>query len=233
MRSRILAETGPNDLLSMVSFYGELRWSNFDGTYSDDEVEEHVTSRVLKDRRFRSPAVKSGVVRNWLTSFGEEGGHKLLVTRWLAKRFKNFLDANGIVYRLCCAHGVWLVNEIVGYCASAARVILHIHPDDIASLVAAIILARAGKEVIFYNHADHVFSFGNSSANVVAEVSTYGIALNRRTGRAKKSCYLGILIDAMPRASGLLAGGRDGISSGVDRAIKWETSWYDLSGPAR
>jgi hypothetical protein len=34
---------------------------------------------------------------------------------------------------LCCAHGVWLVNEIVGHCASAARVILHIHPDDIAT----------------------------------------------------------------------------------------------------
>ena len=88
-----------------------------------------------------------------------------------------------------------LVNEILRHTENAERIVLHIHPSDIVSTIAARILAQAGKSVIFYNHADHVFTYGISSATTVCEVSSYGMALNKRAGRAKNSCYLGIPIN--------------------------------------
>jgi len=214
LRSRLLAETHPDYLLNLASFYGQLRWSNSDGIYHDDEIEQYVADTILNDANFHAPVIAgtnqgtvliaselyaagghSRVVLNWLKSFKEEHNHSLLITRSATKRFGDFLTANGYSYHLCSTHGIELVREIIQYCGDAQRIVLHIHPDDIISATAARYLASAGKDIIFYNHADHVFSYGISSASVVCEVSSYGIALSRRTKRAKRSCYLGIPID--------------------------------------
>lgn len=219
MRSRILAATNPDNLLDLASFYGEIRQANFDGIYSDDEVENHVAQNVLAACKFEPSAPKSGpstiliaselydagghsrVVRNWLKSFRGDGSHSLLVTRWMTKGFKGFLQENGIPYHTCTGRGTGRVREIVNYCASAQRIVLLIHPDDIVSAVGSRHLGKTGRQIIFYNHADHGFSFGLSYSDVVGEISSYGVALNRRTKRAKKSCYLGIPIDVGTRSN--------------------------------
>jgi len=214
LRSRILAETNLDHLLNLASFYGGIRAANFDGIYHDDEIEQHVADTILNDDTFQVPVIAgtnqgtvliaselydagghSRVVLNWLKSFHEEHNHRLLITRSVTKRFEDSLKANGYSYHLCSTQGIELVTEIIKYCEDAQRIVLHIHPDDIISATAAKYLASAGRDIIFYNHADHIFSYGISSASVVCEVSSYGIALNRRTKRARRSCYLGIPID--------------------------------------
>jgi glycosyltransferase involved in cell wall biosynthesis len=215
VRSRVLAETDLEDLLHLAVFYGTLRWNNSDGIYHDDEVEQSVAEKILHDDHFQALVISgpnpgctvliaselydagghSRIVRHWLKSFQSERDHRLLVTRTVTKRFEDFLKANGHSYAVCRAQGVELVQEIIQHCGDAQRVVLHIHPNDIASATAARYLARAGKEIIFFNHADHAFSYGISSASVVCEVSSYGITLNRKTKRARRSCYLGIPID--------------------------------------
>jgi hypothetical protein len=102
---------------------------------------------------------------------------------------------------LCASGGIELINEIIAYCADAERIVLHTHPDDIITAIAARILAKSGKTIVFFNHADHVFSFGLSTATVVCEISSYGIELNKRTHRVKDYSYLGIPIDFLSRCA--------------------------------
>lgn len=211
IRSAIFAENDIDDLLNLACFYGIIRSANFDGVYQDCELEQHVANRVSNHALLKSPQLSeqlngtvliaselydsgghSRVVLNWMRAFQEEGDHRLIITRKVAKGIEASLAE--FSYHLCARKGIEQVNEILMLCADAQRVVLHIHPDDIVSATAAYLLARSGKTILFYNHADHVFTYGMGSAAAVCEVSSYGIALNRRTQRAKRSCYLGIPI---------------------------------------
>ena len=72
---------------------------------------------------------------------------------------------------------------------------LHITPDDLlASIAVAVAKKTSRARVIFVNHADHVFSFGFYAADVVAEVSTYGLLVSE-CKRNVSSSFLGIPLD--------------------------------------
>lgn len=214
MRSRLLNEKNVNDMLAIARFYGEIRWANSDGVYHDDPVEEAVESRVLQSKKLHLPNFSktdgetvlvasalydsgghSRVVLHWLKAFAETNNHRLLITRSAASRFMQSVEALNVPHHLCANSGIELINEILHYCADAERVVLHIHPDDIAAAIASRILAKFRKQIIFFNHADHVFSYGISSAQLVGEVSSYGVALNKRMRRINDYSYLGIPID--------------------------------------
>jgi hypothetical protein len=222
LRCKVLDEQDVDSMLTIAELYGRMRWFNPDGVYHDDVVEDGVESKLLQSKALHLPIFLSGtatvliasslfdygghsrVVLNWMRAFREQGDHKLLVTRSIASKFKNTLESEGLPFHVCRSHATSLVNEILLYCANAERIVLHIHPDDIVAAIASKLIAKSGKPVFFYNHADHAFSFGVSSASLVCEISTYGIELNRRTGRVQKSCYLGIPISSQP-PEGLLA----------------------------
>jgi hypothetical protein len=208
-----MTETNVKCLLAIAQFYGSFRLLNFDGVYQDNEIEDLVELKVTQSSEFILPSMSqtntdtvliasklasfgghSRVVLNWLTAFKKEGSHKLLISQIISQAVRLRLDNENISFHLCTNQGIDLVNEIMAYCAHAKRVVLHIDPDDIVAATAARIMARSGKQVIFYNHADHRFSFGTLSANLVCEVSDYGIELNRRARRLQDSCYLGIPI---------------------------------------
>ena len=200
--------------LTFATVYGDLRWMNHDGVYQDDEIEAVIEQKVLQSGSYIPPSFSgknagtvlivselyssgghSAVVMNWMKVFYDDGDHKLLITRSMTEKIEESLIEAGVTYHLCINQGVRLVNEILYQAENAVRIVLHIHPSDIISAIAAKILMRAGKHIIFYNHADHVFTYGISSANTVCEVSSYGMMLNKRTGRFKNSCYLGIPIN--------------------------------------
>ncbi len=214
VRSRLIAEKNANHLLDMAEFYGGLRWGNFDGVYQDNDLECIVEEKVVQSQDFHLPDLTksegntvliasvlyesgghSRVVLNWMKAFKEDAQHRLLITRAAESACRTTLDDQAIPYHLCVSRGIELINEILAYCASAERIVLHTHPDDIITAIAARILATSGKTIFFYNHADHVFSFGLSAASVVCEVSRYGTELNKRTHRAKDHSFLGIPID--------------------------------------
>ena len=213
MRHQLITETKVNHLLAIAQFYGIFRMLNFDGVYQDNEIEEIVELRVSQSDQLTLPDMSktnggtilivshlldfgghSRVVLNWLAALREESSHRLLITQMVSDNSRSRLESQEINFHLCVNQGVQLVNEITAYCANAERVVLHIDPTDIAATTAVRILAKASKRIIFYNHADHRFSFGISSAHLVCEVSNYGIQLNRRARRIQDSCYLGIPI---------------------------------------
>lgn len=212
LKDSIFKADNLNKAFGLAQIYGSFRWLNHDGTYYDDEVEDFLENMLLNSKCYFPPVFTldnniclivselysngghSSVVLNWMKSFKDDANHHLIITRDVKEVVKKMLVNNQIPHTFCIKKKSALVQEILFKTASAKHIVLHIHPNDIESAIAARILAKAGKKIFFYNHADHVFSYGISSAEVVCELSNYGIELNKRLDRAKSTCFIGIPI---------------------------------------
>lgn len=91
------------------------------------------------------------------------------------------------------------IEDIILIAQSYRTIYLHIHPDDIVSAVAVDILKkklRNNIKIVFVNHADHVFSFGFESVDLIAEISLFGYKINKeyRSNKGTKSFFMGIPI---------------------------------------
>lgn len=90
------------------------------------------------------------------------------------------------------------INELYKLSANLERyenIILNIHPDDIASVIAAGLAKKnINTYVHFVNHADHVFSFGPTVADVWYQISQFGAKLDQLRELSGKTTFLGIPI---------------------------------------
>lgn len=215
IREKALSEKNMGLMLSMARVYGELLRLNHCGVYSDDEFELQLERKFLEQHSSLNPCVKneddktivivsefydrgghSEVLKQWLTLFKKDGNHEVIITQFLSKETKRWLDENNISYRVCHERNELLALEMLALCKSARQIVLFTHPEDIVSTIVARVMSKAGARILFYNHADHVFSYAIGFADMVCEISTYGIELNKRTGRVHNaSVYLGIPID--------------------------------------
>jgi hypothetical protein len=85
------------------------------------------------------------------------------------------------------------VINLVKILSSYKKIILHIHPDDIISVVACGVVKRlSDNQVYFVNHADHVFSYGTTVADYYFELSSYGRRLDEKKSIYGKKSFLGI-----------------------------------------
>lgn len=192
-----------NDALMYAKLYGVVQSINYDGIYADNDLEQHIKSKIVETCAIdiqSIAATRGDGVLLLATELYDYGGHTKVLMTWL-KLMKDVLPHRLIITRTLTEHietqvkemGVDLVkiprensDGVLALIAAAKgfnRIVLHTHSEDILSAVAAQILADAGYEVIFYNHADHLFSYGLSAANTVCEISSYGEAINQRTGR--------------------------------------------------
>lgn len=219
LRDRILAVDRLDDALLLAAWYGAIRSDNFDGVYFDDAVEEKVRDLYLAQRPEAAQPVPAGPgsgVALVASTLYDTGGHtpiclkwlqakpmglpqKLLLTRSMTARNRAALQAIGCEVVECPPQLSRTIDTLLAECADARIVVLVTDPNDIAAAVAARILRESGRLVIFYNHADHRFSYGIRAANVVAEISHFGQNLSRRTHRvAGQGCWLGIPVDEVP-----------------------------------
>jgi len=211
----LFAQRDADVALSIARVYGELRWHNDDGIYADKEVEHFVISLVKKGPSLKLPKQKekgkngavllvselydygghTKVALQWLETMSSVQKHKLIVTRHITKRCKNQVEECNIPLYECRNSGINAINEIVNFAIEAEFVVLLIHPDDIIATVAAKLLSEFGADIVFYNHADHAFSYGIDLADVVCEIGEFGESISKRTGRVRgKSFRLGIPI---------------------------------------
>lgn len=93
----------------------------------------------------------------------------------------------------------------------ADMVVLHVHPYDVLPSIA---LNDVAAKVIFLNHADHVFSVGVGTADVVADIRPAGqrLSLARRNVPPHRSAILPVPLSAPVRGDKDLARKRLGIS---------------------
>lgn len=208
--SLAIADTDIDAALRVARGYGQFLWANNVGVFADSEFEnllvEHLTW-LLKGR------VKQGGfdTLHLMTTAHTSGGHTGVVERLLGigigdglaildklpgSDLKQLPNGNGIkVFNgIRKESGTATISEILEIGLKFKNVILHIHPNDIYSAIAAMLLVKLGVKVFMYNHADHVFSFGYSAAQKVFEISKYGWVRGALRGIEHKQTFVGIPI---------------------------------------
>lgn len=213
LRACILTSKDANRAIRYASAYGEMRMFNHDGVYADEAVELHIQSLVeatgLVDQQLLAAQRAEGaiiiatdiydygghtkVLLTWLRLVKEELRHKLLITRAVTERTQKVVADLKVELIQISGGDLQAILSILDAAQGSNRIVMMIHPQDIVAAVASRILAAAGYQVIFYNHADHLFSYGMGAAATVCEISAYGEAINDKTQRVRgNACRLGV-----------------------------------------
>lgn len=199
----------PEDALLIAKGYGSFLWANHVGILSDVEFENKISENftyLLNGRKCSGEFDTLHLMTNALTS----GGHTGVVIRLLNHSIGDGLavldDLPQLVInrlpgkitklsRIRKSSGIGTISEIIKIGCQYKTLILHIHPDDIYSSIAAILLSKLGVNVCMYNHSDHSFSFGYSAAQKVFEISKYGWGKGLNRSIVGKQSFVGIPID--------------------------------------
>ena len=217
-----LSERNPGRLLQVARLAGRLAWSAHPGFFVLPEVECALRDSSGLDGTspgFADPRRVSGRTLHVLTKAHEVGGHTRLVSRWIQAADE---DAAVVLVRQREAFApTWVAPEskavpVLDFEAmgikddlpkvstlrilfqEAARVVLHIHPDDATSVAAA---HRApGADIRFFNHADHVAWLGAALPAMLLNARPSGARLAvRRRGVPESSSERIVLPLEVPR----------------------------------
>jgi hypothetical protein len=212
LREEIMESSCLNASVQAAQILGYINWKAFDDKYSDEKIESLLFAlynrKSIQPNRLRERL-------DWLhivSSVGERGGggHSQLLLNLiheLAKRNTKqgifitrkaspwfVTKANDAGVKVFCHNKndcAW-ISDLVDIGSSASTVTLSIHPDDIGASIAARALRSKGSKVVFVNHADHAFSYGTGSADIILEISGYGWNITREYRQFNEQSYLGI-----------------------------------------
>lgn len=208
----LIFETMDRDIcaaLRLARFYGTYLFDNFIGIYGDAKLELRLADELFPS--IKLPAVpKAGNLLHMATELYNWGGHTRVIERFLNAGFgdavallspmprelrEKFPSSIRVLDRLRSLDDINTITGIVSKGLAYETIMLHIHQNDIYSSVAAIILARAGRRILFYNHADHGFSFGYAAPERVLEISKYGWVHGSYRGIDGKQSFVGIPVE--------------------------------------
>lgn len=194
--------------VSLAEEYGHLLWRNPLGVYRDDTIENELIRRFKKLVTFGDAGCTTENILHVISGPYSSGGHTrllerlasilpdssdVLVTRPYSTDIGALRLSDGI--KVICRNEQYSIAEMAGIIACYKTVVMYIHPDDISAAVSiGLVRQEKGLRVIFVNHADHAFSYGLQFADIVAEVSSFGMALSREK-RFVPSSFLGIPLE--------------------------------------
>lgn len=120
----------------------------------------------------------------------------MLVTRKADEKAKlRFKDMFAVVHEIAPDTLLDAVVKIRDIAAQYQRIVLHIHFDDIAAVIAcALVKQRRHSKVYFLNHADHAFTYGSSVADYYFQLSSFGARLDLKKQIMGQTSFLGIPI---------------------------------------
>jgi glycosyltransferase involved in cell wall biosynthesis len=238
IRTRVLelARSDPDEALRLAAYYGAFLHFNHIGIYADPELERGLTEAleslgIPHDRRHSQ---HRGVL-HLATEVYPWGGHTRVIERLVGCGLGDAVatlspmpapvraalrDRCRVVDSLEGSDRIETVRRIVAAGRGYGAVVLHIHPFDIASAVAAGILARRGVRILLYNHADHGFGFGFAPAEKVLELSKYGWGKAPQRGIEGKQAYVGIPVESPAVPPGAVRKSRHVLSSGWSPKFK-------------
>lgn len=191
------------DSLAWGELYGRVLYTNYSNLYRDDDFEKELISRYLKENRDIALSEAINEDLHIISEAYSTGGHTRLLERMVTQRgLGDVLVTRSIsdlsVLKLPSFSKVFAfphkldMSQILSISSKYKRVFLHIHPDDLTTAVAMGVLKRLSRsQIIFVNHADHIFSFGYFSSSVVAEMGPFGDKLKQEKNRGE-SIYLGL-----------------------------------------
>jgi hypothetical protein len=203
-----LLNTDLESALVVANCYGEFLRINHIGVFADVEFEDYFSRRFSFLLDGKSKKDESETLHLITTSL-PYGGHTRVVERLfkgglgnalatldnLPKEVSEKIPCDIVVYENVRQYsGVDTIQNILEIGLKFKTVILHIHPDDIYSAVAAALFSKLGIKVYFYNHSDHSFSFGYFAAEKILEISKYGWVKGVTRGIEHKQTFVGIPI---------------------------------------
>lgn len=217
-----------NQAVQMSRFLGEILWKNSIGQYELIDLENILVDKYIKQFNVDVNSVQRYPYLHVLTKAYDTGGHTRIVERLISSEamqesavlitestgpntFKKLSAARyGLTQIGKLGDSQAKIQAIIDAVAQCQTVVLHLHPHDIETVIAVAIVKRhLGIQVLLYNHADHVFSFGYAVADRVLEISYFGWALRHTRKSEKKSLFVGIplklpdpAVPAQPRSDG-------------------------------
>ncbi|KIE19459.1 hypothetical protein SE23_17225 [Vibrio sinaloensis] len=87
------------------------------------------------------------------------------------------------------------IIEMMEFMSTYSKLVLHIHPDDIKTVIAVGLLRKVDPQikVFFVNHADHLFSYGRSVIDVMLDISYRGLSIESKIeNKTYTNSFLGI-----------------------------------------
>lgn len=212
LRNTALGARTFEDALSLARLYGRLHWQNISGFFADAEFEELLFDR-WKDQ-ITGPSSPTPTAQDaWChvaSKLYPHGGHSklfralydelaargtgqsLILTRKLAKNGEQVIAGITDSTQILKGSLDQRCRDLFRHAVSNNTVVLHIHPDDIAAALVARALREAGVTVLYVNHADHVFSFGTSTADCVLEICATGWRASKERRGAPPHAFMGI-----------------------------------------
>ncbi|MEJ5065638.1 hypothetical protein WH279_19375 [Erwinia sp. MYb375] len=216
LTSAITVNKNLEEVILDSQYLGEILWHNKIGVFSLPDFENKITEKFdfLVDefkKEHKGSVYKDPVFV--VTEAFNVGGHtrlmerlasfmpnkpNLIITRPIAKEVISRLSGFFESLILCSSAGVdsevGHVKNILKEMLSYDEAILNIHPDDIHSVIACSLAKKINHKfkVYFVNHADHVFSFGQTISDVWFEISSSGRKLDTLKGISCEKSFLGI-----------------------------------------
>jgi glycosyltransferase involved in cell wall biosynthesis len=203
-----LADSDIDAALAVANCYGEFLRLNHIGVFADIPYEEFFSQKLSFLMNERNRERNLNVLHLMTTPLGY-GGHTRVVERLIIGGLGDGLASldkipNAVIKKIpgnILVHenlrdrsGVKTIQNILKIGSKYNFIVMHIHPDDIYSAIAAALLKKLGVRIYFYNHSDHSFSFGYYAAEKVLEISKYGWAKGEKRGITDKQTFVGIPI---------------------------------------
>ena len=226
LRESVLSGQDLNASLKAAEIYGSLLHMIDIGVYDDPDVERNLIQRVEEvlppivmpvsdENRSRKDSlhiISEAFIVGGHTRLMEKLGQMhpvkpdVLITRKADVKAKlRFNDIFAEVHEIAPTDLLDAVVKIRDICADYQRIILHIHFDDIAAVVACGLVKNTYNsslsdnkpepvQISFVNHADHAFTYGSSVSDYYFQLSSYGARLDLSKQIAGQTSFLGIPI---------------------------------------
>lgn len=213
-KSKIFSENDLNKALELSQVYGSIFWAADMGVNDAPDLELDLVERIHKELKCAIAIIPEKDTIHVISEPYLIGGHTrlmeslasmhdskpdLIITRSASVEVKARLNQFfNTLHEVNVAEPMAQVSEIASLLSDYRNVVLHIHPDDIVSVVACGLLkcTRSATTVYFVNHADHAFSFGSSVADYYFEISSYGARRDGKKSIVGRKSFLGIPVGA-------------------------------------
>lgn len=209
LREKVLTGQDLNESLKAAEIYGSLLHMIDIGQYDEPQIEIALTDRaqnalpVIAEPESKKDClhiISEAFIIGGHTRLMEKLGNMhenrpdLLITRRAdVKARARFDDIFSEIFEIRPDNLLDAVGKIRDIGSRYQRIVLHIHFDDIATIVACGLVKKAQRlQVYFVNHADHAFTYGSSVADYYFQLSSYGARLDRQKTIAGQTSFLGI-----------------------------------------
>lgn len=191
---------------------GILLWKNYLPIFDSNDIELHLITLANEQMQLNQDEIELDSL-HVMTEAYSSGGHARLAmklagmheeppdllvvnsieSRDLEKELKKvFKNISNPIFE-SARNKVEKIHQI---CSRYKKIFLHIHPDDIFTVVACGCLSKKWNGVVhFINHSDHTFSYGATISDIYFQISYFGIQRDFHKNIKGVQSFLGIPLD--------------------------------------